>query len=344
MGGMKNKFLVICWLIFLSACTRTMKPTPSPPPTPNLTLWPTETLRVEPSATAPSARQQTATSQAQSVASVTTPEPAQEFDRPPTATDAPCRLDTYSDVTIRDGTSLQPGEVFLKIWRFENIGYCFFNADEYYLIFDGGDQLGGPELAPVLFYPRRTKLQFELGHATWGERAYIVYEGEMIDIPMFLQAPDEPGTYRGYWKIVHAENATGLEDDFWVEIRVKEPDPEEEPEQQVGGGWSGAWLNSDPSRTDIYASSLSLSQIGDQVSGFTYGYDGRVYLIEAQVSEDGQTVDGFFGEPWTESLPFQWTLLENQKQFQGSFWPGDFAAGEWCGSRVGLSLPEKCAP
>jgi hypothetical protein len=337
MKSIRKTIFPLLLLGVLSACTRTMKAPPAGPPTANLTLWSTQTASPVPSATDLPPAIQSATALFASIATAGTSAPGQDADRPPTATDAPCRLETYSDVTIRDGTKFQPGEVFLKIWRFENMGTCQFNADEYYLIFDGGERLGGPVLAPVLFYPRRTNLQLNLGGSAWEQRAEIIDEDQMVDVPILLQAPDQPGRYRGYWKLIHAENGQTLEDDFWVEIQVDEAD------DQSAQSWSGAWLNSDPGRSDKFASPLSLYQIKNQVRGFTYSSDGKLYLIEGQVSEDGQTVDGFFGQPWDEGLPFQWVLRENQDQFQGHFWLGESVAGEWCGARAGQPLPEKCS-
>jgi hypothetical protein len=337
MNSTRKSIFTFLMLVLVSACTRTMKAPPAGPPTANLTLWPTQTASPVPSATDLPPAIKSATAIFASIATAGTAAPGQDGDRPPTATDAPCRLETYSDVTIRDGTKLQPGEVFLKIWRFENMGTCLFDADDYYLIFDGGDMLGGPILTPVLFYPRRTNLQLNLGGSAWEQRADIIDKDQMVDVPILLQAPDQPGRYRGYWKLIRVDNGLTLEDDFWVEIQVDETD--EQPSQS----WSGAWQNSDPGRSNNSASPLSLYQVENRVRGFTYGSDGKLFLIEGQVSEDGQTIDGIFGQPWDEGLPFQWTLLKNQDQFQGLFWLADTIAEEWCGARVGQPLPETCS-
>jgi len=314
-------------------------PTPPGLPTANLTLWPTETPTREPTSTPRPIR--SATPDYVSTAAAENDVIGLDSDRPATATNAPCRLETYSDVTIRDGTNMQPGEIFLKIWRFDHVGTCSFTTDNYYLVFDGGEQMGGPQSTPVLFYSRRTDLQLELGEPAWEQQLDKIFEGQFVDLPMLLRAPDEPGRYRGYWKIIDGRDGSVLEDDFWVEVRVDEPKPGDD---QSAHDWGGAWINSDPSRTDQVAFPLSLTQEDGRVNGFTYASDGRLFLIEGQVSEDGQTVVGLFGEPWTQGQPFQWTLLENQDQFQGLYLPVDFDAVEWCGGRVGQTLPDPCAP
>lgn len=249
-----------------------------------------------------------------------------------------CELDTYRDVTIRDGTVMAPGEVFLKIWRMENISPCILNSDEYFILFEIGEQMSGPEFSPLLTYAPRTKLSLEPDDPDWKSRVYIIEQGDMVDIPLVLQAPQEPGKYRGYWKIIHGETGEVLEDDFWVEIRVKEPDDDD----WLPGLWSGEWTNLDPSTTEPRTTPLSLYQAEEQVTGFTYSFDGRLYLIAGQALEDGRSVEGLMAQIGTDGHDFRWELLEDDNQFQGVFWIGQFAAGSWCGGRDGESLPEPC--
>lgn len=328
-------------LIFMSGCTRTMQATPTGLPTANLTLWPTATWTPSATPTPLQTSTQSAFENLGTLVAAETPVPDGVSNRPPTATDAPCRLEFFSDVTVRDGTYYDPGEIFLKVWRFENIGACTFTSKYYYLTYDGGDTLGAPQLAQVMFYPRRTEWKLELGNEAFGESVEVVEAGQMIEIPLFLRAPREPGRYRGYWKIVHANDGSIIEDDFWVEIRVRESDDDSE---QSEADWSGIWLNSDPSHADKLISPINIYQTDDQVTGFLYGFGGRPFMFEGQVDEGGVNVNGVLGEPWNAGMPFQWRMLENQNQFQGVFWPGDGAGSEWCGGRNGQPLPEKCFP
>jgi len=334
-------FFTIAVLMLVSGCTRTLPATPAGPPTANLTLWPTSTLTTSPTVTPFQTSTQSAFENLGTLVAAETPVPDGASNRPPTATDAPCRLEFFSDVTVRDGKYFDPGEIFLKIWRFENIGDCTFTSKYYYLAYDGGDSLGGPPLAQVMFFPRRTEWKLILGDEAFGQRVEVVEAGQMIEIPLFLRAPREPGRYRGYWKIVHTNDGSIIEDDFWVEIRVRESDEEIE---QSGLDWSGIWLNSDPSQEDRLISPMNIYQTDDLVTGFLYGTAGRAYLFEGQMDEGGTNVNGIMGEPWDEGMPFQWRMLDNLDQFQGVFWPGDGEGEEWCGSRNGQPLPEKCFP
>ncbi|GAB4581580.1 MAG: hypothetical protein Fur0022_43290 [Anaerolineales bacterium] len=90
-----------------------------------------------------------------------------------------------ADVTIPDGTVFEPGETFVKTWRLRNSGECTWNAG-YSVIFEQGDAMGSPASFPL----------------TSGE----VRPGEEVEISVTLKAPDEPGEYRGDWKL---KNASG---------------------------------------------------------------------------------------------------------------------------------------
>lgn len=92
----------------------------------------------------------------------------------------PCDAAKFvSDVTIPDGTKLGSGESFIKTWRFANIGTCTWTT-AYSLIFDAGDQIGGPASLPL---PAN------------------VTPGQEVDVSVSLQAPSVPGKYRGYWRL-----------------------------------------------------------------------------------------------------------------------------------------------
>ncbi len=111
------------------------------------------------------------------------------------------------DVTYPDNSVLSPGEEFTKTWRLSNTGTCSWNPN-YAIVFDRGDSLGGPAS----------------GVLTSG----TVAPGEMVDVSVSLKAPDEPGTYQGYWKLRNAAGEKfGLgedrDKDFWVKIIVEPP-------------------------------------------------------------------------------------------------------------------------
>ncbi|HNC08886.1 MAG TPA: NBR1-Ig-like domain-containing protein [Anaerolineales bacterium] len=108
-----------------------------------------------------------------------------------------------TDVTIPDGTLMTPGQTFTKKWRIKNTGACAWNG--YSLVFDSGDSMGGPATAPI----------------------GTVNPGQEIDLEINLTAPNTPGSYRGYWRIVTNSNVlvpmlNGNQGrSFYVDIKVQ---------------------------------------------------------------------------------------------------------------------------
>jgi hypothetical protein len=103
-----------------------------------------------------------------------------------------------ADVTVPDGTNYKGGETFTKTWRLKNTGTCTWDST-YALVFDNGDQLGGP--------------------ASQGMTGSVAPDQE-VDVSVALKAPTAAGTYRGYWRL---RNASGkfIGKSFYVEIKVK---------------------------------------------------------------------------------------------------------------------------
>lgn len=111
-----------------------------------------------------------------------------------------------TDVTVPDGQEFDPDTKFVKTWQILNDGNCTWNSF-YKLYFVSGDKMSGP-----------TSQQLT---------AIDVPPGASIDVSVELRAPDEPGTYRGYWGL---KNTNGLEFGvgpagvpFYVEIKVVGP-------------------------------------------------------------------------------------------------------------------------
>jgi hypothetical protein len=108
------------------------------------------------------------------------------------------------DVTIPDNTVLTAGQEFTKTWRLRNDGTCSWNSN-YAIVFDHGESMNAPPSVPL----------------TTGS----VAQGEAVDVSVDLIAPDDPGTYQGYWKLRNpAGQNFGLgkdrDKDFWVKIQV----------------------------------------------------------------------------------------------------------------------------
>ncbi|NJN43392.1 MAG: hypothetical protein HC806_00710 [Anaerolineae bacterium] len=89
----------------------------------------------------------------------------------------------------------------------KNIGDCAWNSG-YSVIFDQGDAMGSPASFPL----------------TSG----VVAPGTELEITLNLQAPTEPGEYRGDWKLRNASGQDfGLGESgtstFWVIVKVSAP-------------------------------------------------------------------------------------------------------------------------
>jgi len=103
------------------------------------------------------------------------------------------------DVTIPDGTIMDPDESFTKTWRLKNIGSCTWTSS-YAVVFSSGDSMNGPATQAL---------------------AGNVNPGQTVDISIDLKAPAASGSYKGYWKL---RNAAGVHfTQFYVDIKVQAP-------------------------------------------------------------------------------------------------------------------------
>ena len=83
------------------------------------------------------------------------------------------------DVSIPDGTNLNPGETFTKTWRLKNRGTCTWTPD-YMLVFVSGEPMGGTTAVRLPGY---------------------VAPGQTVDVSVTLSAPDKRGHYVGNWML-----------------------------------------------------------------------------------------------------------------------------------------------
>ncbi|MCJ7623618.1 MAG: NBR1-Ig-like domain-containing protein, partial [Anaerolineaceae bacterium] len=107
------------------------------------------------------------------------------------------------DLTISDGTQMEPGESFIKIWRLVNTGTCSW-TQEYSIIWFSGE------------FPGYFQSQ------TFDE---VVLPGQSVDIKIEMITPDQPGFYQSNWKIRSSNgNLFGIgprgSAPFWVNIEV----------------------------------------------------------------------------------------------------------------------------
>ena len=109
------------------------------------------------------------------------------------------------DVTVPDYTQMKPQEIFVKTWRFENIGTCPW-TEEFSIVFVSGEQMGAKSPIPI---------------------DNIVLPGEQMDISVNLIAPNSSSSYKGSWMFQDSEgNYFGLGYDssklFWVAVEVRQ--------------------------------------------------------------------------------------------------------------------------
>jgi hypothetical protein len=101
------------------------------------------------------------------------------------------------DLTIPDGTLVQPGESLDKRWLVQNNGTC--NWDHNF----GLQLIAGPDLGAP------------------GEKAlYPARIGAQAEIQIIFTAPEEPGNYRSAWQ-ANAQNGELFGDPVYIEISVE---------------------------------------------------------------------------------------------------------------------------
>jgi hypothetical protein len=176
--------------VFLGACALPMSSTPTQFvfPTPNLTM--TALFQIPPTAT---------------TGAVATVAPATATPGTPTVTPSPTasnctNVAQFVSETIPDLTLINPGTAFIKTWTLKNTGTCTWGAG-YALVFDNGDQMGGPATVPL---------------------TASVPPNALYTFTVNLTAPATGGQYTGYWKLQSPQNVrfgiNAPNQDFWVKI------------------------------------------------------------------------------------------------------------------------------
>lgn len=119
----------------------------------------------------------------------------------PAATQPLCDDSTFDpftvDVSVPDGTQMQPGQDFVKTWKIKNSGTCTWRAG-YTLVFAYGEKMSGvaqPLTADVL-------------------------PGEEAEVSVQFKAPAKAGEYRSYWRMANA-NGSAFGENVYVFIIVR---------------------------------------------------------------------------------------------------------------------------
>lgn len=100
----------------------------------------------------------------------------------------PCTNDSafVSDVTVPDGTQVQPGARVDKVWRLRNTGTCEWGAG-YRWVYVSGERMGSPDSVAVP----------------------ATAPGQEADLRVVFTAPGIPGTYTSRWQM-QAPDGTGF--------------------------------------------------------------------------------------------------------------------------------------
>jgi hypothetical protein len=102
------------------------------------------------------------------------------------------------DVNIPDGTSMSPGQDFLKTWRVKNNGSCPWGAGYKLVYADYEDDLSG-QFQPL---------------------TQVVQPGQEVELSVQFKAPDEAGVYLSAWQMSNPAGVTFPEIIF-VKITVQ---------------------------------------------------------------------------------------------------------------------------
>ena len=87
-----------------------------------------------------------------------------------------------ADITIPDGSQIEPNAIFDKTWRVKNTGTCIWGTGYYF------DLTDGPPLGAT---------QLNIGE---------VFAGEEYDLTLKMTAPVQGGTYRSEWRLFDPQN------------------------------------------------------------------------------------------------------------------------------------------
>ncbi len=115
------------------------------------------------------------------------------------------RMRFVDDITIADGTTMDPNQLFRKTWRIQNAGSCTWTPN-YQLAYFDGDNLSGP------------------AYITIGRN---VYPNETIDLSVDLRAPQYAGNYQSNWQMRNESGAffgtsNAANPSIWVKISVSQ--------------------------------------------------------------------------------------------------------------------------
>ena len=126
----------------------------------------------------------------------------------PTGTPDNCinRVKFVEDITIPDGTVVEPGKPFTKTWKLQNVGTCIW-TEQYQFEFVDGNIMNAKG---IVNFPKDS----------------LVRPNDTMLISVYMTAPVERGKYQSNWKIrspYGQQFGTGEngENPVWVKVEVR---------------------------------------------------------------------------------------------------------------------------
>ncbi|KAL1921063.1 uncharacterized protein VTP21DRAFT_11698 [Calcarisporiella thermophila] len=129
-----------------------------------------------------------------------------------------------SDITYPDGAYVTPHQSITKTWCMENDGNRAW-PNGTVLLCVGGDSMHPTIISPAMAWGRNNGVRFVVPPAAPGEKVNLVAH---------LRAPDIPGRYTSFWRLV-APDGTRFGHRVWCDITVKqaeETSSEQAPEME----------------------------------------------------------------------------------------------------------------
>ena len=313
----------------LVTSTPTMTPTLPPTRTPTPTITPT------PTATFPVMDYSTPTFEVLNTAEL----PISSKDE----------IKNVTDVTIPDDTVLDPGDVFVKSWRLTNSGEKVWE-DGTRLMMEATYAMDTPPVVDAVFLKPNDWIDFTPGG--WGQRVYNVAPGTEVDLAVILKAPQAPGSYSIYFRLVNADNEI-IATPFWMRFSVSSPTATPTPTKPTGTeeptrrtyNWAGRWMFREPFHTDgIIPVNAWLEQKDDEVRGFFYDSQGNPIIVRGALSSNGRIFTGEFFYPWQkQTTACTWRMQISEHQFHAITETGMIDETTICGARDGRNFPASCA-
>lgn len=108
---------------------------------------------------------------------------------------------TTLDVTVPDGTPMQPGQEFTKTWKIKNTGICTWDTS-YKAIFSYSS-------------PPNERMSAQPIPLTT-----LVAPGQEVEVSVQFKAPTTAGEYTGYWQMVNSKGIPFGQKDFILIVKI----------------------------------------------------------------------------------------------------------------------------